>query len=207
MKIGIIGAGHVGGSAALLFANSGHQVALSNSRGPASLASLVAEIGVNARALSTDDAASFGEVVFLAVPWRNPEALPSPKTTTGKIVIDAMNQYKQGGGLQDLGDGTASEVVAERLPGARIVKAFNTMHYETLRTAGRPAGTDRLVIFLAGDDARAKETVAALIDGIGFDTVDTGSLRDGGRRQEPGSPIYNKPLTIDQARAILASMA
>lgn len=207
MNIGIIGAGHVGGSAAWLFANAGHEVAISNSRGPSSLASLVAEIGVKARALSTDDAASFGEVVFLAVPWRSPEALPSPKTTTGKIVIDAMNQYKQGGGLEDLGDGTASEVVAERLPGARIVKAFNTIHYERLRSEGKPAGPDRLVIFVAGDDVEAKRIVSGLINEIGFAAIDTGTLRDGGRRQEPGSPIYNKPLTIDQAQTILASMA
>lgn len=121
-------------------------------------------------------------------------------------MIDAMNQYKPGGGLFDLGDGTASEEVAKRLPGARIVKAFNTMNYETLRTEGKPPGPGRLVIFVAGDDTDAKAEVSQLVDEIGFTAVDTGSLRDGGRRQEPGSAIYNTPLTEDQAREILESM-
>ncbi len=207
MKIGIIGSGHIGGNAAKLFAKAGHQVAISNSRDPESLAPLVAEIGdANATAMTVNDAAVYGEVVLLAVPWRTLEALPVPDTTAGKVVIDAMNQYKPGGGMFDLGDSTASEEVAKRLPGARIVKAFNTMNFETLRTGGKPAGPDRLVIFLAGDNPEANATVSRLIDEIGFAPLETGPLRDGGRRQEPGTPIYNKPMTVDQAREILESM-
>ena len=207
MRIGIIGSGHIGGNAAKLFADAGHQVAISNSRGPESLAPLVAEIGdANATAMTVNDAATYGEVVLLAVPWRTPEALPSPDTTAGKVVIDAMNQYRPGGGMFDLGDSTASEEVAKRLPGARIVKAFNTMNFETLRTEGKPAGPDRLVIFVAGDDTDANATVSRLIEEIGFAALETGPLRGGGRRQEPGTSIYNKPLTVDRARAILGSM-
>jgi predicted dinucleotide-binding enzyme len=207
VKIGIIGSGNIGGNAARLFATAGHQVAISNSRGPESLAPLVAEIGgTNATAMTVDEAASYGEIVLLAVPWRKPEALPSPNTLANKIVIDAMNQYNPDRGLFDLRDSTASEEVAKRLPGARIVKAFNTMNFATLRTEGKAAGPDRLVMFVASDDAGAKAAVSNLIGEIGFAAVDTGSLRDGGRRQEPGSAIYNKPMTVNQAKEILSSM-
>ncbi len=207
MRIGIIGSGHIGGNAAKLFAGAGHQVAISNSRGPESLALLVAEIGdANATAMTVNDAATYGEVVLLAVPWRTPEALPSPDRTAGKVVIDAMNQYRPDGGLFDLGDSTASEEVAKRLPGARIVKAFNTMNFETLRTEGKPSDPNRLVIFVAGDDTDANAAVSRLIEEIGFAALETGPLRDGGRRQEPGTSIYNKPMTVDRARAILGSM-
>ena len=207
MKIGIIGSGHIGGNAAKLFAAAGHQVAISNSRGPESLAPLVAEIGdANAMAMTVNDAATYGEVVLLAVPWRTPEALPSPDRTAGKVVIDAMNQYRPDGGLFDLGDSSASEEVAKRLPGARIVKAFNTMNFETLRTEGKPSDPNRLVIFVAGDDTDANTTVSRLIEEIGFAALETGPLRDGGRRQEPGTSIYNKPMTVDRAREILGSM-
>ena len=207
MKIGIIGSGHIGGNAAKLFAGAGHHVAISNSRGPESLTPLVAEIGeAHAKAMTVNDAATYGEVVLLAVPWRTPEALPSPDRTAGKVVIDAMNQYRPDGGLFDLGDSTASEEVAKRLPGARIVKAFNTMNFETLRTEGKPSDPNRLVIFVAGDDTDANATVSRLIEEIGFAALETGSLRDGGRRQEPGTSIYNKPMTVDRARAVLGSM-
>ena len=197
----------IGGTAARLFAKAGHDVAVSNSRGPASLKPLVDEIGARARAETIDGAARFGEVVLLAVPWREPGALPDTQVLAGKIVIDAMNPYKAGGGTYDLGDSTPSEEVQKRLPGARIVKAFNTMYYKTLASEGKPdrPEAERLAIFIAGDDAEAKKVVAQLIADIGFAAIDTGGLRDGGRRQEPNSPIYNKPMTAADARkAVLA---
>ena len=208
MKIGILGSGMIGGTAARLFANAGHDVAVSNSRGPASLKPLVEEIGAHARAETIDGAARFGDVVLLAVPWREPGALPDASVLKGKIVIDAMNPYKAGGGTYDLGDSTSSEEVQKRLPGARIVKAFNTMYYKTLATEGRPGRpeSERLAIFVAGDDAEAKQVVTTLIEDIGFAAIDTGRLRGGGRRQEPGSPIYNKPMTTPEARNALASL-
>jgi len=204
MNIGIIGAGNIGANAARLFANAGHRVAISNSRGPQSLAPLVATLGSNVTATTVDDAAKFGEVVLLAVPWRAPEALPSAELLEGKIVIDAMNHYTSTGNVHDLGNSTSSEEVAKRLPGARIVKAFNTMYFEILRTGGRKDPKDRLVLFVAGDDAEAKAVVSKLIEDIGFAPIDTGSLRKGGRLQQPGSPIYNKPLTTEQAQKMLA---
>jgi predicted dinucleotide-binding enzyme len=154
--------------------------------------------------MTVESAAQFGEVVLLATPWRTPEALPSPNLLAGKIVIDAMNHYTSAGAVQDLGNSTSSEEVAKRLPGARIVKAFNTMYFETLRTGGKTEQKDRLVLFVAGDDAEAKAVVSKLIEDIGFAPVDTGSLHDGGRLQQPGSPIYNKPMIIEQAQKIVA---
>lgn len=205
MKIGIIGAGHIGAAAAHLFVRAGHQVALSNSRGPASLDELVAELGPRAHATTPEEAARYGEVVLLAVPWRSPEALPSPAAVAGKVVIDAMNPYRPDFSLHDLGDSTSSEEVQKRLPGARLVKALNTIFYQHLEERGRPDAPldERHAIFLAGDDAEAKSVVARLIEQIGFVPVDTGSLREGGRRQQPGTPLYNQILTGAEARARL----
>jgi 8-hydroxy-5-deazaflavin:NADPH oxidoreductase len=205
MNIGIIGAGNIGASAARLFADAGHEVAISNSRGPESLASLVQEIGANARAATVEDAASFGEVVLVAIPFWRYESLPAGPLS-GKIVVDAMNYYAGRDGRIDFGELTSSELLARRLPDARVVKAFNTMYYETLRTKGKRSGGDRLVLFIAGDDEEAKAVVSRLIEEIGFEPVDTGSLGDGGRKQQPGSPIYNNPMTAEQARETLADL-
>ena len=202
MRIGVIGAGNIGGTAARLFVRAGHEVAVANSRGPASLHALVEELGPRARAAGVDEAAVFGEVVLLAVPWRTPEALPRAETVRGKVVIDAMNPYTPDFGIYDLGDSTSSEETQRRLPGARLVKAFNTIYFQHLATRGRVDAPldERQVIFVAGDDADAKRVVADLIEELGFAPVDTGSLREGGRRQQPGSVIYGKPLTARQAR-------
>jgi predicted dinucleotide-binding enzyme len=105
-----------------------------------------------------------------------------------------------------LGDRTSSEITKTLVPGARLVKAFNTIHHRRLATEGKkPGAAGRLVIFLAGDDADAKDVVAKLIDEIGFDPYDTGSLSAGGRSQQPGSPIYNVPLTRAEADATLGT--
>lgn len=207
MRIGIIGAGNIGATTARLFANAGHDVAISNSRGPASLQSLIDEIGPRARAMTVDDAARFGDVVVLAVPWRRPEALPTPQAVEGKIVVDAMNPYGEGGGLENLQGLTSSEHTRRRLPGARLVKAFNTMWFKHLAANGRKAlpVSQRYAIFVAGDDEEAKQVVMKLVEEIGFGPVDTGSLVDGGRRQEPGSPVYNKPMTAGEAEQHLAA--
>src|SRR2546427_6050493 len=171
MRIGIVGAGHIGGTAAKLFAKAGHQVGVSNSRGPATLASLASSIGPNAKATSVIEAVKFGEAVLLSLPYRKMDELPRAESFAGKIVIDAMNPYSAVGRVMDLGDSTSSEEVAKRLPGARLVKAFNTMGWNTLASGSRPAHEDRLVVFIAGDDAAAKSTVAKLIDDIGFASI------------------------------------
>lgn len=207
MRIGIIGAGMIGATAARLFVRAGHQVAVSNSRGPETLRELIAELGPDAKAMTVDDAARFGEVVLLAVPWRTPEALPSPETVGGKIVIDAMNPYNASGAIADLGDTTSSEETARRLPGARLVKAFNTIYYQHLATQGRTnlPEAERRAIFVAGDDAEAKATVSRLVRELGYAPVDTGDLREGGRRLQPNTPIYNRSVTGAEAASLLAT--
>jgi predicted dinucleotide-binding enzyme len=208
VKIGIIGAGNIGEAAGRLFSQAGHAVALSNSRGPDSLAEVVTTIGPGAQALPVADAARWADVVLLAVPWRRPEALPPAETVQGKIVIDAMNQFGEDGTLIDLGDTTASEETARRLPGARLVKALNTMRSQKLSQGGngRAPAEERLALFVAGDDDEAKAVVAKLIDQIGFTAVDTGTLREGGKRQEPGSALIDDDLTAAEARDVLAGM-
>jgi predicted dinucleotide-binding enzyme len=207
MRIGIIGAGMIGATAARLFVKAGHDVAVSNSRGPDSLGDLIAELGPRARAATVDDAARFGEVILLAVPWRTPEALPAPALVHGKIVIDAMNPYAAGGGMADLGDSSSSEETAKRLPGARLVKAFNTIYYQHLASQGRTdlPESQRRAIFVAGDGQEAKTIVSRLIREIGFAPVDTGTLREGGKRQEPNTPVYNKTITGSEASRMLES--
>jgi predicted dinucleotide-binding enzyme len=205
MNIGIIGSGNIGGTVARLFIDAGHSVALANSRGPASLAPLIVDLGARAHAMTVEEAARFGEVVLLATPWRSPEALPPADLLRGKIVIDAMNPYTADGGQFDLGDSTSSEETARRLPGARIVKAFNTIWSKHLQSQGNAALPidERRAIFLAGDDDEAKRIVAKLIEEIGFAPVDSGSLREGGRRQQPNSDIYNRDITGAEARKVL----
>jgi predicted dinucleotide-binding enzyme len=207
MKIGIIGAGHIGANAAKLFAGAGHEVAISNSRGPETLKDLAAELGENVRAVSAEEAARFGDVVFVSIPFGKYKDLPA-EALNGKLVIDSNNYYAdRDGNYAELDEGTttSSELLAGHLEGARIVKAFNTIWFEHLKSQGNTdlAPEDRRVIFIAGDDERAKETVAKLIDDIGFAAVDTGTLAEGGRRQQPGSAVYNKVLKPEEAEYIL----
>jgi predicted dinucleotide-binding enzyme len=204
MKIGMIGSGNIGGTLTHLFTRAGHDVMVSNSRGPESLQGLVSEAGERAHAGTVEEAARFGEVVVLATPWRSPEALPPAELLAGKTVVDAMNPYGSDGGIMDLGDTTSSEETAKRLPGVRLVKAFNTIWSKHLEANGRtdvPAD-ERHAIPVASDDAEAKQIVSGLIEDIGFGPVDNGSLRDG-RGQEPNQPIYNKPMTANEMREIL----
>jgi predicted dinucleotide-binding enzyme len=203
MKIGIIGAGRIGATAARLFADVGHEVAISNSRGPDSLRALVSQIGFKVHAMTGADAARFGELVLLAIPWHLEGAIPPVELLRGKIVIDAMNPYRPEGGFFDLGNSTSSEIVLQRIRGARLVKAFNTIYYEHLATRGRKdlPVEERHAIYLAGDDRKAKEVVSRLIEQIGFAPVDTGSLREGGRLQQPDSLIYNQTFTAREALA------
>jgi len=207
MKIGIIGSGNIGGTLAGLFAAAGHDVAVANSRGPDSLADLVAMSGPRVRAATVEDSVDFGEVVVVAVPFHAYATLPADRFA-GKVVVDAMNYYPaRDGQVEELeaDETTSSELLARRLSGARLVKAFNTMFSRRLAEEGRPRGPDRLAVFLAGDDDEAKALVAQLIDEVGFEPVDSGSLAGGGRRQQPGSDIYNLPVTGEKARRLLAA--
>jgi predicted dinucleotide-binding enzyme len=209
MKIGIIGAGNIGANAAKLFAEAGHEVAIANSRGAETLKDLAAEIGERARAASIEDAAKFGEIVFISIPFGKYKTLPA-EIFDGKIVVDSNNYYPdRDGNFSELDNNqtTSSEMLAGHLKGAKIVKGFNTIWFEHLKTQGdKDLPTDeRRAIFIAGDDAEAKATIAKLIEEIGFAAVDTGGLSDGGATQQPGTAIYNRNLTQSEAQAILGS--
>ncbi len=207
MHVGIIGAGRIGQAAATRLVTAGHEVMLSNTRGPESLADLEESLGQDAHAGTVADAAAYGEVVVVAIPVAAIDTLPAAQLE-GLIVVDAGNYYpRRDGQIAELDDGSigSSELLARHVPGARVVKAFNTIYSERLAHEAKPAGTaERLAIPLAGDDVAAKEVVASLIDDMGFDPVDAGSLADG-RRQQPGTAVYNAPLDAAGVRAALAS--
>ena len=204
MRIGIIGSGHIGGTAARLLVAAGHEVALAHAGGPESLRQQVEALGPRARAATVEEAAEFGQAVLLAIPWRDRGDLPADRLR-GKVVIDAMNPYRPDFTLYDLGDSTSSEEVAKALPDARVVKAFNALHARDLAAHGDPdlPIDERTASFVAGDDQDAKTVVAQLIDDIGFAPVDTGSLREGGRLQQAGGPLYTRVLTAGEARVAL----
>ena len=209
MKIGIIGAGHIGSNAAKLFARAGHEIAIANSRSPETLAETVKEIGEKVKAVTVEEAADFGDIVFVSIPFGKYKELPA-ENFAGKIVIDSNNYYPERDGQFaeiDSDQTTSSELLAEHLRGARIVKAFNTIWFEHLKTQGKTEAPieNRRVIFVAGDDAEAKKLVSALIEQIGFAAYDTGSLHEGGENQQPNTAIYNRNLTSSEAEAILGS--
>lgn len=208
MNIGIIGAGHIGATLARLFVDAGHEVAVSNSRGPETLAGLVEDLGGGAQAMTAAEAARFGEVVVVSVPFGRYRELPT-EGVTGKVVIDTNNYYPQRDGHfeeLDSDNTTSSELLQAHLPGSRVVKAFNAILWSRLRDDGRPAGDgERVGIPISGDDEQAKRTVAELIDQIGFDAVDAGKLAEGGRKHQPGTPAYTDGLHTGELRARLAA--
>lgn len=206
MKIGIIGSGNIGSTTARLFVDAGHEVAIANSRDPRTLTGLVGSLGERARAATAPQAAAFGEVVVIAIPFGRYRSLPAGELE-GKIAADATNYYPARDGnipALDAGQMASSQLMASRLDGARVVKVFNTMVSSKLASAGRPGAPmdQRLALYLAGDDGDAKRVVGGLVDQIGFAPVDTGSLADS-RRQEPGTPVYGADLKQPQAEAAL----
>jgi 8-hydroxy-5-deazaflavin:NADPH oxidoreductase len=217
VRIGIVGAGLVGHALAVRFAAAGHEVTISNSRGPETLADLVASIGGNVRAAAVVEAARLGELVAVGIPLHAIRALP-PEPFGGKIVIDANNYYPERDGQipeLDAGETTSSALLASLLPGAKVVKAFNTIYFGRLLEDSRPdvPAEERLAIPIAGDDANAKQTVTDLIDQIGFTAVDAGTLAESGR-QEPGTLLYvayaesrrqQTTLTAPRLRELLAA--
>ncbi len=209
MRIGFIGAGHIGSTLARRFAEAGHEVLISNSRGPETLSEIAAELGEHGRAVTTMEAASLGDVIIVAVPLHAYRDVPAAPLA-GKLVIDANNYYAgRDGHIEELDTDrtTSSELLAERLGGdVRLVKAFNAIEWTRLRDRGREAGDpERLAIPISGDDAEAKRTVAGLIDQIGFDTVDMGSLAAGGRTHQPGMPAYGADLPAEELRSHAAA--
>ncbi|MEV3889350.1 NAD(P)-binding domain-containing protein [Streptomyces griseoincarnatus] len=191
MRIGMLGAGTLAQALARHAIRQGHEVVLSNSRGPASMTPLVRELGPLARAGTPAEAAA-ADLVVLAVGWpRVPEVAASLPHLDGTVVIDATNQFASlppNPRIADLGDLTGSEYVASLLPGARVVKAFNALFAQYIAADPRHAA-GRQVLFLAGDDPDAKRTVERLADSFGFAPVDLGPLREGGRLIQLGGPL------------------
>ena len=206
MRIGIIGAGHIGSTLAAFFVRAGHYVVVSNSRGPEALQSLVDELGDQARAGTAAEAAQAGDVVVVSIPFGRFRELPADELV-GKIVIDTNNYYPQRDGhFEELDDDrtTSSELLQGQVR-ARVVKGFNTLNWVALRDGAKPAGDpDRLGVPVAGDDAEAKQVVSGLIDDIGFDAVDAGALGAGGRRLQPGAAVFAAALRTADVRALLS---
>ncbi|WP_432994528.1 NADPH-dependent F420 reductase [Dactylosporangium sp. CA-233914] len=193
--IGFIGSGNIGSTVARLAVAAGHDVVLSNSRDPETLADLVAELGPKARAARPAQAAAAGDIVVVTVPLKAYRDVPA-EPLAGKIVVDTNNYYPdRDGRFPRLDDATAttSGLLQQHLAGAKVVKGFNNIWFKHLAELGRPAGTpDRTALPIAGDDAAAKATVTAFFDAIGYDTVDAGPLADSWRA-ERDQPVYVKP--------------
>jgi hypothetical protein len=205
--IGFIGAGNIGSQVARLSIAAGHDVVLSNSRGPDTLASLIAELGPKARAATVEEAAEAGELVVVSIPLKNIGSVPVAPLA-GKVVIDTNNYYPQRDGhIPELDNEstTTAELLQKRLPTSKVVKAFNHIYARELTTHGTPSGTpNRRALVIAGDDANAKKTVTALLDSFGFDTVDAGPLAEGWRIQRD-TPGYGPRRNAAELRADLAA--
>jgi predicted dinucleotide-binding enzyme len=183
MRIGIVGAGRIGGGAARMLARAGHQVLVSGSGDPSGVQPLADEIG--GQAGTARDAVAFGDVFVFAVPWRVIEdVVPRLGPIDGKIVIDTTNQFGADG-VEDLGGRTAAQINAERLSGARYTKSFNTLTSAFQAEASQRTGDDRVLLFLCGDDDAAKEVVAGLIADAGFVAVDVGGTADAAPLEAP----------------------
>ncbi|MBN9420670.1 MAG: NAD(P)-binding domain-containing protein [Candidatus Eremiobacteraeota bacterium] len=188
MKIGFIGAGKVAQTFARYFLQHGHEVVLSNSRGPESLDNLAKTLGPKARAASVQEAAD-QELVILAVRWPQAEqALAQVPDWNGRILVDATNRP-----LDQDATRTASEVIADYAPGARLVKALNTLVVDWIEDDADPK--PELVLFLSGDDAEAKQKLAAVLQ-PGFFPVDLGGLVAGGKLQQFGGPLSGLHLDL-----------
>jgi 8-hydroxy-5-deazaflavin:NADPH oxidoreductase len=205
--IGLIGAGHIGSQLARLAIKNGYDVVISNSRGPESLAALVAELGPKARAAKPAEAAKAGDIVVVTVPLKNYREVPVAPLA-GKIVIDTNNYYPdRDGHIPELDNEstTTAELLQAHLPTSKVVKAFNHIYAAALTTDGQPAGTkNRRALAIAGNDPAAKATVAQLINQFGFDTVDLGPLKDSWRIQRD-TPGYGPRRNANELREDLAA--
>jgi 8-hydroxy-5-deazaflavin:NADPH oxidoreductase len=207
MRIGIIGAGDIGGTLTRCFRAVGHEVFVANSRGPQTLADLAAQTG--ATAVTARQAARSGDVVVVTIPEKNVRDLPNDLfagVNSSVVVIDTGNYYprQRDGRIEAIEAGMPESRWVERELGRPVIKAFNTLYAEHLLERAEPAGTPgRIALPIAGDDAAAKRIVAQLVDQIGFDSVDAGGLDDSWR-QQPGTPVYAKDLDAQGVRRALS---
>jgi len=204
-RIGIIGAGNIGGNIARRLALAGHQVIVSYARDRSRLAALAAEVGGTAGEPSEAAAA---EVVVLSVPWGViDEALRAAGPLDGRIVIDTTNQFGPSGAL-DLGGRTAARVNAERMPGARYTKSFNTLTADFQAAAATRPEPERVVQWIAGDDEAAKTAVASLVTGAGYVPVDLAAIDDCAVMEAPrrAGAVYGEEYRAADAAAVVAAV-
>ncbi|MEF2978238.1 NADPH-dependent F420 reductase [Subtercola sp. YIM 133946] len=207
--LGFIGSGRIGAQVARLAVANGYTVVLSNSRGPETLTDLVAELGSQASAATTEEAAAAADIAVVSIPLKAYETVPVAELA-GRVVIDTNNYYfERDGHIGELDDEstTVSELLQAHLPESKVVKAFNHIRFDQITTDGKPAGsTGRRALVIAGDDEGAKQTVSTLLDEFGFDALDAGPLAEGWRiqRDEPGYVAGYRTvdeMTSDLARA------
>ncbi|MBV8944004.1 MAG: NAD(P)-binding domain-containing protein [Solirubrobacterales bacterium] len=205
MKIGVIGAGRIGGNCARQAINAGHEVMLSFSRDPSKLDALAAELGSDRASVgSPAEAVAFGEVVILSVPWGAiPEALLAAGDLDGKIVVDTTNQF--GSGPKPRAGETAASFNAARMPGARYVKSFNTLTSRFQADAAGRSAEDRVVQWICGDDEEAKALVAGLIEDMGYVPVDLGGTEACAVMEAPRRPgsVYGEEYRATDAQAVV----
>lgn len=207
MRIGIIGAGNIGGNLTRRFAALGHEVSVANSRGPETLASLAQETG--ATAVSVQDAVRDKDLIVVTIPEKRIPDLPSglfAGVGPDVVVVDTGNYYPQqrDGRIEDIENGMPESRWVERQLGRPVIKAFNNIYARHLLERGQPQGRPgRIALPVAGDDPRAKAVVLRLVDELGFDGVDAGGL-DESWRQQPGSPVYGTDHDAEGVRRALA---
>ena len=199
--IGLIGSGHIGSTVARLAVEAGHDVVLSNSRGPETLTDLVDQLGPHARAATAPEAAAAGEIVVVTIPLKSYRDVPVDPLR-GKVVIDTNNYYPQRDGhISELDDGstTSSELLQAHLPESHVVKAFNNIYFDHLATLRRPSGDpERSVLAIAGNDDDAKKQVTDLFDDLGYDAYDVGPLSEGWRYQRDTAAYAGLYATGDE---------
>jgi len=207
MKIGIIGAGQIGGTLARRLRALGHEVSIANSRGPETLAALAKESG--AKPVTVEQAARAGDIVIVTIPLKNIPKLPRglfDGVPENVVVIDTGNYYPQqrDGRIDAIEEGTPESRWTSRQLGRPVVKAFNNIYARHLLEKGKPKGAPgRIALPIAGDDRRAKDIVIRLLDELGFDAVDAGSLDDSWR-QQPATPVYGTDFDIAGVKKALA---
>lgn len=206
MRIGVIGAGRIGGNCARQAVKRGHDVMLSFARDPSNLESLASELGANASVGTPAAAVVFGEVVILSVPWSAiPEALAQAGDLTGKVVIDTTNQF---GTPQPPEGQTAAQFNSVRMAGARYTKSFNTLTAAFQADAATRTGDDRVVQWICGDDAGAKALVCALVEDAGFVPVDLGANATCAVMEAPrrDGAVYGEEYRARDAAAVVEAV-
>jgi len=205
MKIGIIGAGNIGGTLTERLSDLGHKVSVANSRGPETLAELARKTG--ATAATAADTVKDAELVVVTIPLgRVPELSREifDRRARGAPIVDTCNYYpERDSRIKEIEEGMIESRWVERQIGHPVIKAFNNIYAKHLRDRGKPAGDrDRIALPVAGDDEKAKSVVMKLVDQLGFDPVDAGSLENSWR-QQPGTPCYTSDFDADRLRKAL----